>query len=279
ADRQNLSHSFELPTHAFSLHKKPISLAEYQRGFDLVQRELQKGNTYLLNLTYPTEIETNYNLQQLFQQSRARYKLLYQDQFVCFSPECFVRIEQDKIYTYPMKGTIDAALKDATQCLLKSEKELSEHYTIVDLMRNDLAVVAERIEVSRFRYVEQVQTEQGAILQTSSEIYGHLPSDWHSRIGSILEKLLPAGSISGAPKAKTVNIIRQAERRLRGYYTGIFGIFSGHDLQSAVAIRYIEQQNGKLYFHSGGGITRQSQLEEEYLELQQKVYVPLINKD
>ncbi|MBN6074816.1 aminodeoxychorismate synthase component I [Aggregatibacter actinomycetemcomitans] len=265
----------EDPPEAFCLHKKPIDFMAYQQGFGLVQRELRFGNSYLLNLTYPTPIETNYSLRQLFWQSRAKYKLLFKDQFVCFSPECFVNLRDNRIFTYPMKGTIDATLPDAQALLLNNPKEQREHYTIVDLMRNDLATVAKNIQVTRFRYVEKIQTEQGAILQTSSEICGELTENWQGQIGSILAKLLPAGSISGAPKEKTVQIIQQAEQQPRGYYTGIFGIFDGESLQSAVAIRFIEQTGKGLRFRSGGGITIQSDVQEEYRELIQKVYVPL----
>lgn len=261
------------------LQKKPLSLAEYEKGFSLVQNELQKGNSYLLNLTYPTEITINLSLEQIFHQSQAKYKLWLKDQFVCFSPECFVRTENKQIYTYPMKGTIDATLPDAEQLLLNNEKETQEHYTIVDLMRNDLAMVAEKIQVSRFRYVDKIMTERGAILQTSSEIVGELAENWQENIGSILAKLLPAGSISGAPKEKTVEIIRQAEWGERGYYTGVFGLFDGENLHSAVAIRFIEQQGERYYFRSGGGITRHSVLAEEYGELLQKVYIPLHKQD
>ncbi|MBN6063305.1 aminodeoxychorismate synthase component I [Aggregatibacter actinomycetemcomitans] len=265
----------ESPPEAFYLHKKPMDFTAYQLGFDLVQRELHFGNSYLLNLTYPTPIETNYSLRQLFWQSRAKYKLLFKDQFVCFSPECFVNLRDNRIFTYPMKGTIDATLPDAQALLLNNPKEQREHYTIVDLMRNDLATVAKNIQVTRFRYVEEIQTEQGAILQTSSEICGELAENRLGQIGSILANLLPAGSISGAPKEKTVQIIQQAEQQPRGYYTGIFGIFDGESLQSAVAIRFIEQTEKGLFFRSGGGITIQSDAQEEYRELIQKVYVPL----
>lgn len=258
-----------------ALTASPITFERYKNGFDLVQRELQKGNSYLLNLTYPTAIATNYNLIEIFQHSSAPYKLLLDNQFVCFSPECFVRIEGERIFTYPMKGTIKAAEPDAEKRLLNDEKERREHYTIVDLMRNDLATVAEMIEVRRFRYAERVGNGDRAVLQTSSEICGRLPENWRAHIGSILAELLPAGSISGAPKEKTVEIIRRAEGNERGYYTGIFGIFSGDGLDSAVAIRFIERQGTQLYFRSGGGITRHSLAENEYAELIAKVSIPL----
>lgn len=262
-------------TKPFSFSSQAIDLDTYQTGFDFVKQNIQAGNSYLLNLTYPTLIESNYSLADLFWASRAKYKLWFQDHFVCFSPECFVRIEQNKIYSYPMKGTINSNIPQAEQMLLNSEKEFSEHNTIVDLIRNDLALVASNIQVTKYRYLEKVNTHQGAIYQTSSEICGELAEEWQQKIGTILATLLPAGSISGAPKAKTVEIIQQAELDQRGYYTGVFGFFDGTCLESAVAIRYIEQQSQQLIFRSGGGITALSELASEYQELLEKVYVPI----
>ncbi|OOF81272.1 aminodeoxychorismate synthase component I [Rodentibacter ratti] len=259
---------------AVSIEKHPVSFAQYQQSFDLVQQQLQQGNSYLLNLTYPTEITGNIDLESLFNQAIAPYKLWLKNQFVCFSPECFIHIQDNKIFTYPMKGTINAAVPDAENRLLNDEKEQREHYTIVDLMRNDLAMVASNIQVTKFRYVDRIATQKGEILQTSSEICGELDENWQENIGDMLAALLPAGSISGAPKEKTVQIIQQAERQPRGYYTGIFGLFDGKNLQSAVAIRFISQVGEKYYFHSGGGITIQSTLEDEYQELLDKVYLP-----
>ncbi|WP_424402028.1 aminodeoxychorismate synthase component I [Pasteurella sp. PK-2025] len=273
--QQNVHQLAEMPREPFVLRQFPMAKATYQHGFALVQEALQKGNSYLLNLTYPTDIEMNWNLEQVFHHTTAPYKLYYRDHFVCFSPECFVNIHHNQIYTYPMKGTIDATLPEAEQRLLASDKERQEHYTIVDLMRNDLATVAENVEVTRFRYVEKIHTQKGAILQTSSEIRADLGENWQARIGQILATLLPAGSISGAPKEKTVQIIQAAEQQPRGYYTGIFGLFDGESLQSAVAIRFIEQVGEKYVFRSGGGITMLSDVEEEYQELIQKVYVPV----
>ncbi|TDQ56511.1 para-aminobenzoate synthetase component 1 [Mesocricetibacter intestinalis] len=277
--RTNVERDGKVSMPPFWLRTEPMAAEDYRRGFEIVRRELQKGNSYLLNLTYPTPIYTNYTLKQIFQSAEAAYKLLLEDQFVCFSPESFIKIAQNKIYTYPMKGTIDAATENAQQLLLGSEKERREHYTIVDLMRNDLASVATGIKVERFRYPEEVRTGRGAILQTSSEISGSLAADWRQHIGTILSRLLPAGSVSGAPKERTLSIIRQAEAQARGYYSGVFGIFEGDRLQSAVAIRFIRRHKDRLFFHSGGGITLQSRAEEEYQELLRKVYVPLRGKD
>ncbi len=259
----------------FELEIIPPDYPQYKKAFDFVQQQIQIGNSYLLNLTQQTEIKTNYHLAQIFQQSKAKYKLLLDEKFVCFSPECFIRIKANKIYSYPMKGTINANEEDAVNKLLNSEKEFTEHNTIVDLIRNDLALVSKYIQVTKYRYIEKVETHRGAIYQTSSEICGELDENWQENIGTMLDKLLPAGSISGAPKVKTVEIIQQAEQQERGYYTGIFGYFDGENVESAVAIRYIEKQGDTYYFRSGGGITALSQLDEEYNEILEKVYVPI----
>jgi para-aminobenzoate synthetase component 1 len=87
--------------------------------------------------------------------------------------------------------------------------------------------------------------------------------------------MLPAGSISGAPKRKTIEIIREVEEYERGFYTGIFGQFDGRNLDSAVMIRYIEQKGDHVIFKSGGGITSFSDCRNEYKEMLAKVYVPI----
>ena len=114
------------------------------------------------------------------------------------------------------------------------------------------------------------------MLQVSSEIEGTLSSLWTTHLGELLWNLLPAGSISGAPKNKTIEIIKDAEIRPRGYYTGVFGYFDGKELDSAVAIRFIEQDKKDFFYWSGGGITAYSSLEEEYRELNNKIYVPTV---
>ena len=153
--------------------------------------------------------------------------------------------------------------------------ERCEHNSIVDLIRNDLNRIADRVRVERFRYVEKIATLRGEILQTSSEIAGDLRSGWRQELGDLLFSLLPAGSISGAPKPATLRLIRDAEGSPRGYYTGVFGYFDGRDLDSAVMIRYIECENGRFYFRSGGGITVHSDPQQEYDEVVTKIYLPI----
>ena len=256
--------------------KFPASFKDYQKAFEVVKTNLNFGNTYLLNLTMPTEIQANFSLNEIFDYSSAKFRLKYKDKFVCFSPEIFVRIANGKISSFPMKGTIDAQIDHAVDKIIHSKKELSEHNTIVDLIRNDLSMVAKKVRVKRFRYIDKIVTHESELLQVSSEITGELADDYAKNIGSILLKLLPAGSISGAPKQKTLEIIKDAEGSERGYYTGIFGVFDGNILESAVMIRYVEKNKNKLIYRSGGGITALSKVEDEYQELIDKVYVPII---
>ena len=223
--------------------------------------------------------------------------------FVCFSPETFVRIKGGRIYSYPMKGTLDASLPNAEKLLMEDQKEAAEHATIVDLIRNDLSRVAEDVRVDKYRYVDVLHTNKGDILQTSSEISGRLPEDYPHHLGEILDAQLPAGSITGAPKDKTMQIIHEAEGYDRGFYTGIMGIYDQGELNSAVMIRFIEEETSpvdfetdgeknfkakegkasegkepkasrKLYFKAGGGITSKSDCRKEYEEVIQKIYLP-----
>ena len=257
------------------LEIKPIAFDAYKKAFDLVQAALHQGNSFLVNLTFATPISLNISLEDIFYASKAKYRLLSPGKFVCFSPETFVKIEAGKISSNPMKGTISADIPNAKEQILKNPKELAEHTTIVDLIRNDLSMVANKVQVERFRYVEKITTNRGDILQVSSKITGHLPEDYPAHIGSMIAKLLPAGSISGAPKPKTVEIIKQAENYERGFYTGICGVFDGINLDSGVMIRFIENMPNGLVFKSGGGITALSNVKEEYEELMAKVYLPL----
>lgn len=260
-----------------SLTPQPIAEADYTDKFNVVQQQIFHGNSFLLNLTFPTYVGLDLALDTIFCEASAPYRLLVKDEFLCYSPESFITISDHKISTYPMKGTIDAHLPHAEQLLLNDEKELFEHYTIVDLMRNDLAMVSEQVKVERFRYVEAIDTSRGTILQTSSQISGNLPTDWHKNIGTLLLKLLPAGSISGAPKQKTVEIIEQVEQTPRGFYTGVMGVFDGETVDSAVLIRFLRRDaEGRFYYHSGGGITCRSEATSEYNELLAKIYVPTL---
>lgn len=271
------------------LNKSPIKFHQYKLAFDHVQTNIFHGNSFLTNLTCETPIDLNISLLDVFERSDAKYKIYLKNKFVCFSPEIFIQIDKEgKISSFPMKGTIDAAYPNAEQTILNDKKEFYEHTTIVDLIRNDLSKVADKVWVEKFRYIDRIQTnEKQEILQVSSQVSGLLSNNWQQYLGDIVFSMLPAGSISGAPKEKTVEIISEAEKytyatqfgklsQNRGFYTGVCGIFDGETFDSGVMIRFIEQKPEGLVFKSGGGITSNSIAEKEYEEMIQKIYVPIV---
>ena len=273
--RQVLSASVQQPM--WKVHEPDFE--NYTRSFETVKSNILRGNSYLANLTCKVAVDCDLPFEDIFLRAKGKYKILLKDknngkQFVCFSPETFVRIKEGLIYSYPMKGTIDASIPDAGQVLMDDKKEAAEHATIVDLIRNDLSREAEHVRVDRFRYIDVLHTNKGDILQTSSEISGKLPPDYKEHIGDILAAQLPAGSITGAPKDKTMEIIREAEDYDRGFYTGVMGIYNKGELNSAVMIRFLEQDGQGMYFKAGGGITSKSDCRKEYEEVLQKVYLP-----
>ena len=307
----------------------PPLYEDYERSFNIVKSNIMAGNSYLTNLTNRVPVNCNLSLEDIFHRAKGKYKLLLRRKrtqaedkahlkeeaqnkahlkeenieenltpFVCFSPETFVRIKGGRIYSYPMKGTLDASLPNSEKLLMEDRKEAAEHATIVDLIRNDLSRVAEDVRVDKYRYVDVLHTNKGDILQTSSEISGRLPEDYPHHLGEILDAQLPAGSITGAPKDKTMQIIQEAEGYDRGFYTGIMGFYDQGELNSAVMIRFIEEETSsvdfeadgeknfkvnegkkpkesrKLYFKAGGGITSKSDCRREYEEVIQKIYLP-----
>lgn len=252
----------------------PEPKENYAKGFANVKAHLQLGNSYLVNFTRKTKVETSLSLEEIFYLSQAKYKILIPGKFVCFSPETFIEIKNNRILTHPMKGTIDASIENAAEQLKNDHKEKAEHYTVVDLLRNDLSRVANNVQLDEFQRIEFIKTQQKNLLAMSSEISGILKPKFQGKIGSIVNELLPAGSILGAPKAKTMEIIQESEGYDRGFYTGICGWFDGKNLDSGVMIRFIEMENDILYFKSGGGITHKSKLNDEYQEMKNKIYVP-----
>jgi len=270
----SINENYKHNKHLHTLKKTPISYDLYKQKFDFVQEKIKSGDTYLLNLTSQTKIDTQLDLKEIFNISNAHYKLRYKDKFVCFSPEKFIQISNNTINTFPMKGTIDASIPNAKDIILANEKEMAEHIMVVDLLRNDLNIVAKNVKVKDFRYITKIDAGDKKLLQVSSHICGSLDENWHENIGNILKKILPAGSISGTPKISTLKIIKDIEGYERDFFSGVFGVYDGKSFDSCVMIRFIEKQNDGLVYKSGGGITLQSTPQDEYNEMLDKIYIP-----
>lgn len=272
----NYPYSALTPPTTWDLFPVPAGFNHYQKAFNFVIGQIKSGNSYLCNLTQATPMWMEATLEQIFSYSQAKYKLWWEGRFVCFSPETFVKIEDGRISSFPMKGTINAAIPHAREKILQNPKELYEHNTIVDLIRNDLSAVAKKVEVVNFRYIDTIQTVSGTnLLQVSSHIEGLLGPEYPANLGDLIFGMLPAGSISGAPKVKTLEIIKAAEEYDRGFFTGIVGYFDGKNLNSGVMIRFIERRQDDYVFKSGGGITALSNPQEEYEEMLAKIYLPI----
>lgn len=261
--------------HPHKLQKEQSNFKKYKNKFIQLQKEIKEGNTYLANLTTTTKIKSDLSLEEIYDIANAKFKLNYKNKFICFSPEKFCTIQNDTIFTFPMKGTIDADIANAKNIILEDEKELAEHTMIVDLLRNDLSIISKKVTVEKFRYIDTIDAGDKKLLQISSKISGKLEKNWESKIGDIITSILPAGSITGTPKRKTLQILESIENYERGYFTGVFGVYDGVSLQSAVMIRFIEKDEDKnLIYKSGGGITCDSDLHKEYQEMCDKVYIP-----
>jgi len=269
-----IDENYTYKEHTHSLNTTPIDFKKYDEKFNAVIEKIKSGETYILNLTQATKIESKQTLKTIFNVANAHYKLRFKDKFVCFSPEKFIQIEDNTIHTFPMKGTIDASLENAEEKILADSKEMAEHIMIVDLLRNDLSIVATDVEVKEFRYISKIEAGNKNLLQVSSHISGKLQENWHEKIGTILKSLLPAGSISGAPKKSTLEIIEKVEEYERGFFSGVFGVYNGETLDSGVMIRFIEKTEDGFIYKSGGGITLDSNVKLEYEELQDKIYLP-----
>ncbi len=266
--------NYTIKPHADFFYKQTLPFKEYKKKFDSVIERIKAGDTYLLNLTQPTKVKSELSLKEMFRCANARYKLRYRDEFVCFSPEQFIEIKGSKIATFPMKGTIDASIPNAKELILNNPKETAEHVMVVDLLRNDLSIMAKDVKVEEFRYITKIEAGDKKLLHVSSHISGDVGSDWHTKIGDILNSLLPAGSISGTPKKSTLDIIDEVEGYERGYFSGVFGVYDGKTFDSAVMIRFVEKTKDGYIYKSGGGITLESDAKSEYNELLNKVYLP-----
>lgn len=248
----------------------------YKKKFDRTQRLFNKLGVDVINLTSATQIELHQSLQAIYNLSSAKYKVYLEDCFVCFSPETFIRIDSNgEISSYPMKGTIDALLPNAADRILNHPKEEEEHRATVNLIIEELKQVADHVKIKRYRYLDKIKTSNNELYQVSSEVVGQLKGDYKKSYGSLLRKLLPAGSITGTPKQKALQIINEVEEYNRSYYTGVCGVFDGQTLDSCVLIRMIEKVGSAYFYKSGGGVTKKSKAQDEFEEIKNKIYVSM----
>ena len=206
---------------------------------------------------------------RLINPSPYMYYLKFDDyQIAGASPEMLVRVQNGVVRTCPIAGTKPrgkTSAEDEANCkaLLEDEKENAEHVMLVDLGRNDIGKVSEfgTVEVSRFQYLQKFSH----VIHMTSDVQGRLAKD--KTVFDALASALPAGTLSGAPKIRAMEIIDELETVRRGIYGGAIGYISFNgNFDSCITIRTALFKDGTAYVGAGGGIVYDSDPETEYQE-------------
>ncbi|WP_349728365.1 aminodeoxychorismate synthase component I [Peribacillus frigoritolerans] len=249
----------------------------YHSGFQRIKSEIEKGNTYQVNYTMRLQSQFEgddfafFNRLKRAQRSNySAYLNVGTHRILSASPELFFRWEDGQLITRPMKGTVKRGTtlkmdKLNADWLAASEKNQAENYMIVDLLRNDLGVIAEpgSVKVPQLKAIEKYPT----VWQMTSTITADTNPE--TTIIDIFKALFPCGSITGAPKIKTMEIIADIENSPREVYCGAIGFITPEsEAVFNVPIRtvVIDEATGKAEYGVGGGITWDSELSEEYDE-------------
>ena len=256
--------------------KPAITNEEYQAAIKRIKYYIERGETYQVNFTFPLRFKLNGAIAGLYKELRQAQPTDYsafintgKDFILSFSPELFFRLKGRRIVTMPMKGTISRGytLKDDNnQCrnLKRSVKNRAENIMIVDLLRNDLGRIAKTgsVKVSKLFSLEKYTT----LWQMTSTIEANIRNG--ITLKDIFKSLFPCGSVTGAPKIRTMQIIRKAEKYPRGVYCGAIGYISPRrEMCFNVAIRTIYLDNkGHGVLGIGGGIVYDSKDKSEYDE-------------
>jgi len=249
---------------------------EYINSVHKIKEQIKYGNTYQINYTVQAHFTIKKTVSEIFTallyQQSAEYICLFNDNgriIISFSPELFFEVScnDNKIKSKPMKGTIKRGVnldsdKQQYELLRRSEKDQAENIMIVDLLRNDLGKISKyntvftenQYEIKKYESLYQMVTTVNGELKTIS-------------FKKIIENIFPCGSITGAPKRKTMEIISWLEKEPRGIYTGTIGFFTKDNWIFNVPIRTIELNGNKGKIGIGSGIVWDSQPENEYEEV------------
>ena len=249
---------------------------EYAAALATIKNYIACGDTYQVNYTFKLNFSLPHTAawyQILRRAQRVSYAALLalpQQHLLSFSPELFFRLEENQLTLRPMKGTAPrgrTTSEDEQQrlALLHSEKDRAENVMIVDLLRNDAGRIAETgsVHVPRLFEIERYET----VLQATSTITARVPAQLP--IAALLRALFPCGSITGAPKLRTMQLIHELEREPRGVYTGAIGYFTPQrKAVFSVAIRtvVVDRATGTAAMGVGSGVVWDSVAEAEYRE-------------
>lgn len=254
-----------------------ITRQQYQNAIRSIREYIEKGDTYQVNFTFPLRghlVGDSFTWFRAIAETQAAAYSAYLDigshRILSFSPELFVERRGKSLSARPMKGTLARGRwleedHQRAQQLQASAKDRAENVMIVDLLRSDLGKIAETgsVEVPELFVIERLSR----VLQMTSTITASQKPD--ITVVDILRALFPCGSVTGAPKARTMEIITELEQGPRGVYTGTIGLMAPNgDAVFSVPIRtlVVDPTNGAATFGIGGGITWESTTEGEYEE-------------
>ena len=262
--------------------QEETSATDYEKAIAQIHHHLRQGDTYQVNYTVQLKQELSSNpfatYNRMVVEQEAGYNAYVEHDemtVISMSPELFFEQNDRELTTRPMKGTTQRGLTDQEDLeqaswLEQDPKNRSENMMIVDLLRNDMNRISEvgSEHVERLCQVEQYST----VWQMTSTIKSQLRPD--VELVEIFRSLFPCGSITGAPKIATMEIIKNLEPQPRGVYCGTIGLLlpNGRRIFN-VAIRTIQLHQGQAIYGVGGGITWDSTWESEYREVHQKAAV------
>ena len=262
-----------------------IHFREYSTAIEKIKNEIKNGNTYEVNYTYDFEIEnkskhSNIEIYEHFlSEQKTPYNTFIENEYetlLSFSPELFFELEGNHIITKPMKGTIKRGKTEKEDLQLKTylqqdEKNRSENVMIVDLLRNDLGRIAQTgsVKVTKLFEIETHKT----LHQMTSQIEADLKED--TTLYDIFNAIFPCGSITGAPKISTMQIIDSVEFGKRGIYCGAIGLITPQSTTFSVPIRILQKPNNqnKFQYRVGGAVVWDSTAQDEWEETYTKIKV------
>lgn len=280
SDFSQFSPSFIVNDVEISIAPK-LDFEEYKKAIDKIMQEIAEGNTYEVNYTYDWDVKTNLCGFDLYAALLSSQKTPYNafiknewEEILSFSPELFFELNGGKIFTKPMKGTVkrgETPEEDEENIIfLKNDiKNRAENVMIVDLLRNDLGKIAKTGSVNVDKLFE-IETHK-TLHQMTSEVSAEL--DENVTLYDIFEAIFPCGSITGAPKISTMEIIDSVEKGKRDVYCGAIGLISPEKTVFSVPIRILQKKYAEEYYtyRVGGAIVWDSSAVDEWEETFTKI--------
>ena len=286
--RQALANKGRAPeknfTHDGVIVNQSDSLEQYSQKVEKIKEYIREGHIFQTVLSQRWTIETKQSGFELYKELRELnpspylYYFNYGDfEVIGSSPEMIVKQQGNRVYTCPIAGTRkrgadaeeDALLRDE---LLQDEKERAEHNMLVDLGRNDIGKISEfgTVEVEKYMSIQRFSH----VMHIGSTVKGTIRKGLDAI--DAVDSILPAGTLSGAPKIRACEIINELENNKRGIYGGAIGYldFTGN-LDTCIAIRIAYKKNGKVFVRSGAGIVADSDPKKEFEECLNKARAAL----